>query len=433
MLSAKSDLSFTDVDWWFMYKLPKGCGTDNNTILGNEYLYFQSGQKTPLSLSINKLGNGPQGALFNTLQQLFESQNPNVGWIHYNDEYPASMKESDFPPCVPAKYYSQNARASDRGKPENHAHNGHCKGTLAFDLDTDTAFWLSHSTPRIPGLHLDNDQSFFYPEYADQYAQTFICISLENVAAAQAIANVLKEQHEPQVFGCQLPSIIKENSKYSDIWQLAQGSLPPAYSEKYTEKHGKKPPADLTFKSKSGKSFRLLAKSGAWFDDFWIDLVGPTLEVDLRIETWRRLTKTAVLPTKDGKDAEDDYGKQDFVTTYKGREYHHEFNELGDKDIIDEITNIDLQMLKDHNGNMLSGYHWPYTKDHAKWAISEEVTERGKTENEDDIPTHISWVCIADMNRMTSQEKRGGGAICFHEPVLWQSLNEIERISGKIT
>jgi len=82
MLSAKSDLSFTDVDWWFMYKLPKGCGTDNNTTLGNEYLYFQSGQKTPLSLSINNLGNGPQGALFNTLQQLFESQNPNVGWIH---------------------------------------------------------------------------------------------------------------------------------------------------------------------------------------------------------------------------------------------------------------------------------------------------------------------------------------------------------------
>jgi deoxyribonuclease-2 len=433
MLSAKSDLSSTNVDWWFMYKLPKGCGPQGNKSLGDEYLYFQSGQKTALSLSRNKLGNGPQGALFNTLQQLFESQSPNVGWIHYNDEYPASMQMSDFPPNVPAKFYSQNARASDRGKPIDHGHNGHCKGTLAFDLDSDTAFWLSHSTPRIPGLHLDNDQAFFYPEYADQYAQTFICISLENVAAAQAIANVLQEQHQPQVFGCQLPSIIKEDSQHSELWQLAQGFLPPAYSEKYTEKHGKKAPADLTFKSKEGKSFRLLAKSGAWFDDFWIDLVGPTLEVDLRIETWRRLTKTAVLPTKDGKDIPDDYGKQDFITTYKAREYHHEFKDLGDKKIIDEITHVDLQMLKDHQGNMLSDYHWSYTKDHAKWAISEEIIERGKTDNETDIPTHISWVCIADMNRMTSQEKRGGGAICFHEPLLWQSLNEIERISGKIT
>lgn len=433
MLSAKSDLSSTNIDWWFMYKLPKGCGPQGNESLGAEYLYFQSGQKTALSLSINKLGNGPQGALFNTLQQLFESQSPNVGWIHYNDEYPASMQKSDFPPKVTAKFYSQNARASDRGKPEDHGHNGHCKGTLAFDLDSDTAFWLSHSTPRIPGLHLDNEQAFFYPEYADQYAQTFICISLENVAAAQAIANVLQEQHQPQVFGCQLPSIIKENSQHSELWQLAQGSLPPAYSEKYTKKHAKKAPADLTFKSKEGKSFRLLAKSGAWFDDFWIDLVAPTLEVDLRIETWRRLTKTAVLPTKDGKDIPDDYGKQDFITTYKGREYHHEFKDLGDKEIIDEITHVDLQMLKDHQGNMLSDYHWSYTKDHAKWAISEELIERGKTNNETDIPTHISWVCIADMNRMTSQEKRGGGAICFHEPLLWQSLNEIERISGKIT
>ena len=433
MLSAKSDLSSSNVDWWFMYKLPKGCGPHGKESAGNEYLYFQSGQKTLLSLSENTLGSGPQGALFNTLQQLFESQSPNVGWIHYNDEYPASMKSSDFPPNVPAKFYSENARASDKGKPIDHGHNGHCKGTLAFDLDSDTAFWLSHSTPRIPGLHLDNEQAFFYPEYADQYAQTFICISLESVASAQEIAQVLQTQHQPQVFGCQLPSSIKEGSKYSDIWQLAQGSLPPAYSEKYTEKHGKKSPADLTFKSKSGKSFRLLAKSGAWFDDFWIDLVGPTLEVDLRIETWRRLTKTAVLPTKDGKDISDDYGKQDFITTYKGRAYHHEFKDLDNKEIIDEITHVDIQMLKDHKGITLTGYHWAYTKDHAKWAISEDVSERGNTDNETDIPTNISWVCIADMNRMTSQEKRGGGAICFHEPLLWQSLNEIERISGKIT
>ena len=151
MLSAKSDLSSTNVDWWFMYKLPKGCGPEGKVSLGNEYLYFQSGQKTALSLSSNKLGNGPQGALFNTLQQLFESQSPNVGWIHYNDEYPASMQNSDFPPNVPAKFYSQNARASDRGKPVDHGHNGHCKGTLAFDLESDTAFWLSHSTPRILG------------------------------------------------------------------------------------------------------------------------------------------------------------------------------------------------------------------------------------------------------------------------------------------
>ena len=433
MLSAQSDLGSNNVDWWFIYKLPKGCGKQQNPTTGKEYLYFQAGQKSPLSLSTNTLGEEPNGALYNTLQQLFGSQSPNIGWIHYNDEYPASIKATDFPANIPAKFHSQNASASVRGKPVNHDNNGHCKGTLAFDLDTNSAFWLSHSTPRIPALHLENEDEFFYPKYAVQYAQTFICVSLADVATAQQIAKVLTTQHQPQVFGCKLPNAVTEHSKYAELWQLAQGSLPPSYSEKYVEKHGKKEPSDLTFQSKSGKSFRLLAKSGAWFDDFWIDLVGPTLEVDLRIETWRRLTKTAVLPTKDDKDDADDYGKQDFITTYKERFYHHEFIDLGNKQIIDEVTHIDLQMLTDNQGNKLTDYHWSYTKDHAKWAISEAPDERGDTENENAIPTHISWVCIADMNRMTSQEKRGGGAICFHEPILWQSLNEIERISGKIT
>ena len=34
------------------------------------------------------------------------------------------------------------------------------------------------------------------------------------------------------------------------------------------------------------------------------------------------------------------------------------------------------------------------------------------------------------MNRMSSQEKSGGGTIGFHQPILWQSLNEIERLNG---
>ena len=433
MLSAQNDVDATNVDWWFIYKLPKGCGPKNSLTSGKEYLYFEAGQKSPLHLSTNQLGEGPDGALYNTLQQLFESTSPNVGWIHYNDEYPDSIKPADFPTNVSPKFHSQNASASFCGKPVNHDNNGHCKGTLAFDLDTNSAFWLSHSTPRIPGLHLANDQNFFYPQYTDEYAQTFICITLADVSTAQKIAKVLTAQHQPQVFGCRLPNLVTAHSQYADLWHLAQGSLPPAYSEKYIEKHGRKAPADLTFLSKSAKSFRLIAKSGAWFDDFWIDLVGPTLEVDLRIETWRRLTKTALLPTKNHQDTEDDYGKQDFVTTYHDRFYHHEFTDIGDKEIIDEVTHIDLQMLTDEQGNKLADYHWPYTKDHAKWAISEVPGDRGKKVDSSTLATQLSWVCIADMNRMTSQEKRGGGAICFHEPMLWDGLNEIERISGRIT
>ena len=109
--------------------------------------------------------------------------------------------------------------------------------------------------------------------------------------------------------------------------------------------------------------------------------------------------------------------------------------------VVDEVTNIDLSMLTDSKGKALEGYIWHYTKDHAKWAISEEDEDRGVrtvqlrdgTTLAEEEGSKSDWVVVADINRMTSQEKRGGGAICFREPLLWHGLNEIERISGKIT
>lgn len=331
-----------------------------------------------------------------------------------------------------------------------------------------TPLWLSHSTPRIPELHTPAAQRFFYPTYADQYAQTFLCISLASVQTAREIAQVMQTQHEPQVFGCRLPRVLEPPRRAGDapdpLWTLAQGDVPPHYSAAYVAKHGRRAPALLTFTS-SGvgvakpKPFGLVAKSGAWLGDFWIDLVGPSLPskkngprgVDLRVETWRRLTPTAMLPKDDvaapGKDPVY-YGSHDFSTTYAGRQYHHEFFERTGRHVVDEVTNIDLGALDDPSGLLtgepggkLTGYLWSYTRDHAKWAISEQDDERGVqtvrlrdgTTLADEPGTVSDWVCIADINRMTSQERRGGGAICFHEPLLWHGLDQIERISGKIT
>jgi len=439
VLTAKDDHSGAAVDWWFMYKVPGGIRfKKGGATKGDEYLYYDLPSQKLLGLSPHSLGAGPEGALFHTLQQLYADPSSSMGWIFYNDEYPYSMEEgewpekSDWPPKVKPKIYGPQTREKDRGHPVDHAHNGHCKGVLAFDIKTDTAFWLSHSTPRIPALHVPEKERFFYPEYADTYAQTFICITLKNVKAACDIAEVMVNQQDPQVFGCRLPEAVEKDSPYGSLWTLAQGSLPPNYGKSYAEKHAKKEPADITFQSKGGKEFRLLAKSGAWFDDFWIDLVEPKLGVDLRIETWRRLTPTATLPGEDSDgDGAVDYGPYDFTTTFKNRKYHHEFLAKDGKEVVDEITNIDLGELKDSNGAPLTGYAWAYTKDHAKWAISEETEDCEKLD--DRQGTKKDWVCIADMNRMTSQEKRGGGAICFHEPDLWKGLNEIERVSGKIT
>ncbi len=433
MLSAKNDQTGDATDWWFMYKLPKDSGPTGKKTKGNEYLYYDGDKQRTLALSSNTLGTAAKGALYHTMVQLLTDNSESIGWIHYNDEYPYSLQREDWPPNRPPKYYSENAREKDRGHPIDNSHNGHCKGTLAFDLATDTAFWLSHSTPRIPGLHLENDEDYFYPEYAYTYAQTFICISLKDVATANRIAEVLSTQHEPQVFGCRLPSTVTQNSKWPDLWRLAQGIEPPSYSSSYIAKHGKRDPADIEFSSQAGKSFRLIAKSGAWHDDFWINLVGPKLDTDLRVETWRRLTASATLPENVDSSGNAEYGQDDSVNKHKDTLYHHEFVEGDGQHDEDEITNLDLAMLNDSQGQSLQGYTWAYTHDHSKWALSEKPEERGVREVDTESGTDAAWVCVADLNRMTSQEKRGGGAICFHEPTLWQDLNEIERIGGDIT
>jgi deoxyribonuclease II len=542
-LNAKSEKN-VPVDWWFMYKLPGGIAPrGKRKTQGNEYLYYEASGKQPLYLSPNRLGTGPKGALFNTLQQIIGRPGKRMGWIFYNDDYPSDMSpykhktksfwskfsapkgaklrddkekadltkkivaeglvkkgdkptikqlldfrvgreavikevadieadliakwkagNSDWPPNVKPNINSGSGRKSDRGNAASHSSNGHCKGVLAFDLDSDTAFWLSHSTPRIPALKTPPSERFFYPTYADKYAQTFVCISLDNVQSACDIAKVMSAQHEPQVFGSRLPAEVTDTSKWKDLWQLAQGSIPPGYGPAYAKKHPQRPIANITFQSRgvgrsNPKTFQLLAKSGAWFDDFWIDMVGPNLTnvdgslgVDLRVETWRRLTPSASLP-KDmihdpGTETDVYFGSHDFTTDYKGHQYHHEFLERDGSQIVDEITNIDLRALVDPSGLLtgvkgtdLTGYTWSYSRDHAKWAISEEDSDRGvrtiQTHNgmtlADEPGTVSDWVCVADMNRMTSQRKRGGGAVCFHEPLLWHGLNQIERISGRIT
>lgn len=55
---------------------------------------------------------------------------------------------------------------------------------------------------------------------------------------------------------------------------------------------------------------------------------------------------------------------------------------------------------------------WPETRDHAKWGIT-------KTSN---------WVCVGDINRMVSQDKRGGGTIALQDETLWRALGETDLI-----
>ncbi|MES9851161.1 MAG: deoxyribonuclease II family protein [Candidatus Thiodiazotropha sp. L084R] len=230
-------------------------------------------------------------------------------------------------------YIAYNDEHTDKQK--NSSEKGHCKGILAFDKSTDSAIFLLHSTPRFPA----NNESTL-PIDEEIYGQTFICITLPDYQAANQIAQQMLSQQNPQILteSSRIPSSLNDNEPLS---LLFHGS---GLSES-------KQPSTLKFKSKGGKAFLLIAKSRKWGEDFWLDLVSPELNCDLIVETWRR---GAVTPMQD--------------------DHSHTFDE-------------DTLSLK-FSTESPKVYEWPYTKDHAKWAVALKNSF-----------SSLPWVCIADINR----------------------------------
>jgi deoxyribonuclease-2 len=122
---------------------------------------------------------------------------------------------------------------------------------------------------------------------------------------------------------------------------------------------------------KFGK-FTHVAKNAEWDQDMYEDLIAPTIKSDLRVESWLRGL------------AEGTYCKP-----------RHDYN-------VEDIENL---VAQDYDGSNIT---WRESQDHAKWAIS--------------VDSGHPYVCIADINRMTSQRSRGGGAFCFQDASLARQL-----------
>src|ERR1700753_1560473 len=89
-VSALSDGRGSAVDWWFVYKLPRGVGPGKHTT-GDEFLYCDSGWNPELHLSKNKLDEN-KNAIAQTLRQLF-TRDTNTGYILWNDEIPPTRSQ----------------------------------------------------------------------------------------------------------------------------------------------------------------------------------------------------------------------------------------------------------------------------------------------------------------------------------------------------
>jgi len=115
--------------------------------------------------------------------------------------------------------------------------------------------------------------------------------------------------------------------------------------------------------SAGGEGFTVFAKSAAWASELYADCVAPALgQQELLVESWIRGDKCS--PS------------------------------CGPNQVLDVM------------GVSTAGWGWRETQDHSKWAVTGDG----------------SVGCIGDINRMTSQAKRGGGTVCTAAGALGKSL-----------
>ena len=323
------------VDWWFMYKVSGESTTSSgNKVSGTEYIYFDANAPADAKAALSSYQVDKTGALPNTLAQIYTAANPNLGWFCYNDENPITGQ------VVGAR--------------------GHTKGVLAFDLESDTAFWLIHSTPKFAEKGV-----YGYPATGVKMAQTLLCITLENADVAQSIAKQMYVAQQPNVYlASDIPEALK-NQPDDPRAQLMQDEIAPGNSPLHVV---------IPFNSKGGVKFMSIAKNKAWGLDFYNDLVGPTLNENLDVETWEHD------PTPQPEDSD----KVHDVVAMKSVN----LNPLG----------IDIM--------------WGEEDDHAKLAISDRKEE-------------VHYVCVGDLNFTIAQEKRGGGTVAFQCDPLWESISSI--------
>lgn len=294
------------VDWWFAYKVAgkssrsetdkaKATLPDGSPVTGTEYVYFDSNmpEDGKLVLSPHKFDEG--GALPNTLAQVYVEEGlstQHAGWFFYNDENPIDG--------------TVNGTL------------GHTKGVLAFDLGTDTGFWLIQSTPKFPPA-----DSYAFPHTGMPNAQTLLCITLSDASVAESICRQMFAAHQPNVYHASKIPVDLENHPNDPRVELMNKQVMSGNSPVH---------AAIPFQSAGGVKFTSIAKNKFWGLDFYNDLVGPTLHEDLDVETWGHGTT----PPADDNDK---------IHTCV------------------DMTGIDLNPL---------GYTiaWPEPNDHAKLAIS---------------------------------------------------------------
>ncbi|PAV84301.1 hypothetical protein WR25_16876 [Diploscapter pachys] len=158
-------------------------------------------------------------------------------------------------------------------------------------------------------------------------------------------------------------------SIYSSFLPTTMSAANPDLVNALAAQYSKNASSIFSLTTKGGVTFTSFAKSKYFNADLYDSLVAPTLKTDLTVESWRR---------------------GGLISLQCSLTYHAN------------------DALSIHVGNTPE---FSYTKDHSKMARSTDSSK--------------PYVCIGDINRMTSQYVRGGGTLCTNSSSLWGAFNVI--------
>ncbi|KAI9590699.1 plancitoxin-1 [Glossina fuscipes] len=228
-----------NVDWYYLYKLPKHYTSDNRSkteLKGYDYMFATSDEHENWQFSEHKI-NMPTSMPAKTMVDLFDDAS--VLLIAYNDEYPNGTVKSG---------------------------GGHAKGVLA--TDGVTGFWLIHSVPKFPSIPY-----YLYPATGSIYGQSFVCITF----SASEVEKIAKQLlvNAPNIYFQRVPSRLTGKfplleSVIDKKWNRTE----PYYSV-------------LDINSLENVHFKSFAKSAKYNQELYEDLMAPELGSNLLVESWR--------------------------------------------------------------------------------------------------------------------------------------------------
>lgn len=328
----------------------------------------------------------------NEISALDESGNPVDWWFAY--KVPKLGKTADEPTATGYEYIYYDPNIKKVVQSPNLLTDG--KGALdltlkaIFDTPAPTTGWILYNdempadanrtdsstyghTKGVLAFNTDSKTALWilhsWPKYADAGATSMPTPDYGQTYLCISIdmetaSKIAAQMTNHQVPQVYIPRIPGSLDKNDPLYLLSQPLNPNPTGDSDV----------LAYKSRGGFDFKVIAKNQKWNKDFWNDLVGPTLGADINVETWIR---GKIPPTLDSDGI------------------HKTF----------DVKYIDLSPLG-------MPWNWPETHDHAKWAVSVDS----------------DWVCVGDINRMVSQEKRGGGTIAFQDNILWSALSKTDLI-----